>query len=227
MWLNLPVAITRVYDATFSYNRGSSPVFDTNSTAMFFLSGSHLKRRDRSGLTVMARRLPADTLFWVGEKFGLVCCCNKQTLERMFVFDVNDPVIKHKVYLPAIQADLIEVGCFFSDALCWFFVSVKEQEKVTNQCAVINREGQLTAVSKADAGDGSWLGSVHGKCAIGKSLLSTSEEGIVSVCCKGTAIHPQTFPQTKQFITQDCDLLPGAGGVYVVNKQNITFLQIT
>jgi hypothetical protein len=92
---------------------------------------------------------------------------------------------------------------------------------------VVSEGGAVLGSAEADAGDGSWLGTLHGKCAALGFLLAATDAGIVRVEIQSGALcETRRFPDTEPFTSSACALFVDAKGVYVVTSQEIRLLRI-
>jgi hypothetical protein len=108
-------------------------------------------------------------------------------------------------------------------------MSLRDNGVTTNRCFVIHKNGTVEAQAQAQEGDGSWLGTIRGKCASGNFLLAATDTGIVRVESDGSGNLVQTreFPDTEPFVSTNVHLFPGAQGVYVVGTSEVRLLRIS
>ena len=97
-----------------------------------------------------------------------------------------------------------------------------------NRCSVLGPDGVVIATTSAEAGDGSWLGTIRGKLPSRHGLFSVSDEGLVHIEVVGGSIDVGAhFVDTEGLVQSDCDLQPGASGnLYVIDSQRVMLLQI-
>jgi hypothetical protein len=144
-----------------------------------------------------------------------------------FVFDPMKRGMNDTVKLPPIHGQLIDSSCYFSKDRAWFFWSAQESGRRINHTIVIRPNGTVEGHAQTEDGDGSWLGTIHGKCATGNVLLCATDDGIVQVKHDGTTIvETKKFPDTEPFVSSDATLLVGQEGLYVVESRRITLLKI-
>lgn len=94
---------------------------------------------------------------------------------------------------------------------------------------MIHRNGTVEAQAQTQEGDGSWLGTIRGKCAAGNFLFAATDTGIVRVESDGSGNIVQTreFPDTEPFVSTNVHLFASAQGVYVVGTNEIRLLRIS
>ncbi len=204
--------------------RGLLPIFDANSTNVFFARGGGLWRVGKLGFDYAERWgdvLNSQTLFWVGEKHGFGFY-RAGEISVFFAFDTNHPGLNDSVTLPPIRGQLVDATCCFGSDRIWFFVATSEGGKTINRCHVLDGNGVYLGSHETTAGDGSWLGSIRGKCAAGGLLLSATDDGVVRVELGGTQLNVvKEFPATAQFVDTDSRIFLGNKGLYVAGKHDI------
>lgn len=205
---------------------GSLPIFDANKDYHYWLHQGQLLKSGQFGQEFIGDVLAGQTLFWVGLNFGFGFY-RAGNISVAFVFDAKRQGINDSVKLLPIRGQLIDSTCVFANDRCWFFISTQESGKTINQCLVIKQDGTIEATAKADSGDGSWLGSLRGKCAAGNFLLAATDGGIIRVEPVGERIDvTKEFPDTAKFVDSGCHLFPGNEGLFVVSSKEINLLKI-
>ena len=203
---------------------GSLPVFDANRSKVFWVQDGVLYRTGTLGPERIGDVLAGQTLFWAGEKFGFGFY-RAGTLSVCFVFDVDGKLNDTVAY--RVQGQLIDSTCFFAKDRCWFFTSVRDGARTINRCAVIGRNGAVEATIEGEAGDGSWLSQIRGKCAVGKILFVATDDGLIRMDVENGAIAQSTeFPDTEPFVDSGCHLFAGDNGIYIVDDHEIRLLRI-
>jgi tRNA A-37 threonylcarbamoyl transferase component Bud32 len=204
-----------------------APVFDTNDSARYWVQDGQLKRDGVLGPDYIGDVLGGQTAFWVGEKFGFGFY-RAGELNVAFVFDAQRRGIKDSLKLPFLRGHVLSTNCLFSLDRCWFFAAIQDGSRTVHHAAVIKADGSLEATATANAGDGSWLGTLSGKCAAGNFLLAATDDGLVRVETSGGAImKTREFPDTEPFVDSGCHLYAGRRGLYVVEPRKITVLSIS
>jgi H/ACA ribonucleoprotein complex subunit 3 len=206
---------------------GSLPLFDSNSQSNYWIYDGRLMKEDTYGPKHIGDVLSKQTLFWVGSKFGFGFY-RAGNFNVGFVFNTSGGAINDSVKLPPIRGQLIDSTCFFADDWAWFIISTREKGRTTNKCMIIKSNGDIKATAEATDGDGSWLGTIRGKCAAGNFLLAATDDGIVRVEPVGGNLDViKDFPDTEPFIDAGCHLFPGRGCLYVVSRRSIKSLKIS
>lgn len=205
---------------------GSLPLFDTNEHNKYWLYDGTLLRDDYLGQKFIGNVLKGQTLFWVGQQFGFGFY-RAGNIHTGFVFDANSGCINDNINLPLIPGQLIDATCYFAGNWVWFLTTIREKGQTINRCLIVKSDGTIKEYVEAKDGDGSWLGSIRGKCAAGNFLLSATDEGIVKVEPVGGSISiTKEFPDTEPFVDSGCHLYPDKNGIYVVDRNTIKMLQI-
>lgn len=206
---------------------GNLPIFDVNESFRYWLqSNGSLMRDGEFGPEFIGNVLPGQTLFWVGSTFGFGFY-RAGNLNIAFVFDAFRKGINDNVKLPPLRGQLIDSACSFTSERCWFFVSTQEGANIINQCIVIRRDGVIEAAAKVKSGDGSWLATLRGKCALANFLFATSDEGIVRLETQNDQIiQTREFPDTEPFVDAGSHIFAGKEVLYVVGAQEIKTLKI-
>ena len=96
-----------------------------------------------------------------------------------------------------------------------------------NSCFMIKRDGIVEASAETEADDGSWLGTLHGKCALGDFLLAPTDDGIVRVKALQNRLGVEKeFPDSKRFVHSGRSLFVDKSGLAVVGSREIWRLTI-
>jgi hypothetical protein len=206
---------------------GSTPLFDANESTFCFSQAGQLKHEAEFGSEYIGDVFPGQTQFWTGSTFGFGFYWAGR-LRVGFVFDPSKRGLNDSVKLPPMRGQVIDSSCYFSKDRAWFFWSAQDGSRRANQCIVIRPNGTVEGHAQADADDGSWLGTIHGRCAVGNVLLCATDEGIVQVKNEGGAIvESKRFPDTEPFVSSDATLLVGNEGLYAITGKEITLLKIS
>lgn len=202
------------------------PVYDAYRNTRYWLSGGRLYRDGALGKEDVGGVLEGQTLFWVGPAFGFgFYRAGRYT--KAFVFDAIHRGINDSVPLAPVKGQLIDSTCAFTEKYCWFFITTQEHGNYINRCCVTTREGKIEASAEAKEKDGSWLGTIRGKCAIGKWLFAATDKGIVRLTIDGANIREDSaFPDTEEFVDQESSLAPAPNGLYVIGNKTIILLTI-
>ncbi|MGK7874452.1 MAG: hypothetical protein AB4426_14440 [Xenococcaceae cyanobacterium] len=220
--LNPGTSLPRI--AVDSYD--NLPMLNCNEFARYWLHSGQLLRDGSLGQEYIGDVLQEQTRFWVGSNFGFGFY-SAGNLNVAFVFDAKRHGINDQVKLPRWQGQLVDATCTFSHDHCWFFMAIQEQGRMIHRVCVIRPDGTIIAIAEAERGDGSWLSTIRGHCAANNFLLAATDEGIVRVeSNNGQIVRTKKFPDTEPFVDASCQLFASSKGLYVVNQQQITLLQI-
>jgi len=202
------------------------PMFDTNHGHYYYLTNGQLYRNGDIGREYMGDTLTNQTIFWVGEKFGLGFY-RAGALQIGFVFNSAQRGINDRVTFAPIRGHLIDATTTFSGNKAYFFTSSQESGRTVNRCQLVNSAGEIEASAEALAGDGSWLGIIRGHVALANCLLSPTDNGVVKVETQNCQLTvTKEFPDTEPFVDTQSKLLAGNDGLYVVGRHEIWRLQI-
>jgi hypothetical protein len=93
---------------------------------------------------------------------------------------------------------------------------------------IVLPDGTVAASTQAEAGDNSWLSTLHGKCAAGNFLFAPTDDGIVRVEPQNDRILiTKEFPDTEPFVDRNCQLFATQQGIYIVKQREIQLLTIS
>lgn len=213
-------------DTTYVDRYGNLPVFDANAGHRYWVENGVLQHEGLVSPTRIGEVLKDQTLFWVGSKFGFGFY-RAGELSVAFVFDAERKGINDSVRLPALRGQLVDARCFFSSTNAWFLASLKREGRIFNRCTVVRPDGTVEAMAEGEDGDGSWLGTIRGRCAVGHLLFAATDDGILRVEIKGGALQKTAaFPDTEPFVHSGCHLFPAKEGIYVIDRKEITLLKI-
>jgi tRNA A-37 threonylcarbamoyl transferase component Bud32 len=216
------------------------PVFAASARARTWVHGGRLLRRKAAaarggGVAAMLEAetvdrvgdvLAGQTLFWVGERFGFGFY-RAGTLAVAFVFDAARVGLKDTVKLPFLPGELVDADCALDAERAWVFLAAQHRGKTVHQCVVVRADGTIEASAQAEAGDGTWLGALHGRCAVPGFLLAPTDAGVVRVEPRqGALVSTRSFPDTEPFVDQASRLLAGREGLFVVGAREIRLLRI-
>jgi tRNA A-37 threonylcarbamoyl transferase component Bud32/ribosomal protein L32 len=206
---------------------GTLSLFDANDQHLYWIDDGRLMRDDLLGPKYVGDVLSGRTLFWVGSDFGFGFY-KAGNLNIGFVFDTNRSGINDSVKLPPMTGQLVDSTCYFAGNWCWFLYSMREKGITINRCVIVKSDGSVNQTAETREGDGSWLGSIRGKCAAGKFLLSATDEGIVKIEPDGNTLSVvKEFPDTEPFVDSGCHLFAGPSELFVVSRREIKTLRIS
>ncbi|MGC4119005.1 MAG: hypothetical protein QM765_31435 [Myxococcales bacterium] len=171
--------------------------------------------------------LAGQTRFWVGPTFG-IGFYRAGMLSVAFAFDGAKGGLNDQLKLPPLPGQLLDATCALDERRAWLRLALQTGGRTRHLCLVYSRTGSLEATAEADAGDGSWLGTLGGACAVGGMLLVATDAGIarVEVQAGGAITKTRDFPDTEPFVSSQSRLLVSRDGLVVVNQQEIAVLQL-
>jgi hypothetical protein len=208
---------------------GNLPMFDSNGQKLFWLQGGNIMREGDLGFDFpesVGQILQGQTLFWTGPTFGFGFY-RASTLTVAFVFNTTGRGINDTVKLPRISGQLIDSTCVFAKDRCWFFLATQEAGKTLHHCHVISQAGVVLASTQAEAGDGSWLGTIRGKAAAGRFLFAPTDDGMYQAeVANGQIVQTRTYPDTEPFVDANSQLFAATEGIYVVDREEIHLLRM-
>jgi len=206
---------------------GTQPLFDTNARARYWTAQGQLLRDGPWGPEYIGDVLAGQTHVWVGTRFGFGIY-RAGELSVAFVFAAERRGINDTVRLPPLRGQWLDATCVFTDAHGWFFVATQVQGKIVHQCLQLDSQGHVEATAQAEQHDGSWLGTLHGKCAAGNCIFAPTDDGIVRLEPRhGQLVQTKVFPDTEPFVDSSCHLFAGQQRMYVVDRHEIRVLTIT
>ncbi len=200
----------------------------TNSDATYYISNRMLWRKDKSGNITNSDYLKGNPAFWVGEDFGIVAEKSPKGIKPEFVFDARDLNRTQRIgNSKEIEGQLVDSACYFDKDYSWLLTSMKEGQDTMNHCMVINQRGEIVKSVKTKAGNDTWLGNIHRKCAAGNSLLTPTDNGVkkTTLDLKSKELNSKTYPETAAFVNSRSKLLRGKNEIYAVNSQDIVKLE--
>jgi hypothetical protein len=211
------------------------PVFAVNSRYRYHVHGGRLFRRAArptqsllagDALEVVGEALSGQTRIWAGERLGFGFY-RALGLSVAFVWDADRRGVKDTVRLPWPSGQVVDAAAAIDEDRAWFFLAHERGGRIRHLCAVIGADGALLGAAEADAGDGSWLGTLAGKQAIGGALLAPTDHGIVRVeVSGGVAAEARCFADTEPFVHAGCTVIAGRAGLWVVDSREVRALQI-
>lgn len=165
--------------------------------------------------------------WWVGEEFGLICTNNSMGFKPEYVFDAHNLNIKHPVNFRRLEGNTTGASaCYFDKDICWLLLPMRKDGNIVNYCMVINNKGEFLKGAIADADSNTWLGEIKGKCAVGNSLLTPTDAGILQVTLVGKELLSTIYPNTEDFVNYHVKLLRGKDNeIYAVKDREITKLE--
>lgn len=214
-------------ETLFTNTHAGLPVFAVNDKHCYTLASGRLERNGVLGQEHVGDVLEGQTLVWAGPTFGFGFY-RAANLHVAFVFQDGVHGVNDAVALPRLPGQLVNATCRFTSDRCWFFAAFSDGGKIKHRCYVINASGVIEGAAEAEAGDGSWLGTIGGGAAVQNFLLAPTDDGVVRVEVVGTSLNvTKTFPDTEPFVDAASRLFALPDGLYVVSAHEIVKLVIT
>ena len=210
---------------------GTGPSFDVNGRHRYWTAAGRLLRDAPATWGAGATEsigdvLAGQTRIWAGPTFGFGLY-RASNLSVAFTFDAERRGINDTLRLPPLRGQLVDATCALDEGRAWLLLALHTGGRTTHLSLVYSRAGVLEAVAEAAAGDGSWLGTLHGRYATQGMLLCPTDSGIVRIEVRSGALQKtRDFADTEPFVDADCRLLGGKDGLYVVKAREITALRI-
>ncbi len=205
---------------------GTLPVFDANASSYFFLQNGKILRNGQWAPEQIGQVLEGRTLFWTGPDFGFGFS-RAGGLQIVFVFDAKSRGLNDSVKLEHIRGQLVDSTAVFGRDRCWFFIATQESGKTIHRAYLVRGNGSVEASAEAEANDGSWLGTIRGKCASSNFLLAATDDGLVRLeADNGKIIVAREFPDTEPFVSSASNLFASSDGLYVVGRKEVVRLTI-
>jgi hypothetical protein len=210
---------------------GRGPAFASNGRHRYWTSAGRLFRDAPSTLGGASIEgigdvLAGQTRIWAGPSFGLGLY-RASNLSVAFTFDSERRGINDSLRLPLLRGQLVDAACALDERRAWLLLALHHGGRTNHLCLTYSRAGALEATAEATADDGSWLGTIRGKCATQGMLLAATDAGIVRVEVRDGALQKtREFPDTEPFVDAASQLLVGKDGLYVVGRNDITALKM-
>jgi hypothetical protein len=202
------------------------PAFAANAHHRYWAHAGGLWRDGNLGPERMGHVLQGQTRLFVGPRFGLGFH-RAGSLRGAFVFDATRPGLKDGLALPWPAGKLVDVECLFDGPNAWLFLAEESNGRTVHHCVVVSADGAVRATAQAEAGDGSWRGSLRGKCAVGDTLFAATEAGLTRVELRqGRLDAVREFPDAEPFVDTDCRLFMSRHGLTVARRQELSGLRM-
>lgn len=144
-----------------------------------------------------------------------------------FVFDTKRGPLR-QLELPHIEGRLVDWSATFDDGHVLFCTATTKAGRVIHTAHLIDSKGAVLASESGPAGSSAILHGVFGKCLASGAILVPTDDGLVLVRADRstrTFVPVRAFPETRDLVPPDADLLVGPGGsVYVVTHDEIVHL---
>ena len=215
---------------------GNENAFAVNERYRFFVHGGRLfrraSRRAASSIEALGQGaaepwgdvLAGQTRLWVGERLGFGFY-RAGSVSVAFTFDTERRGINDSVKIPWPSGQIIAADAAIDLDRIWFFLSFARAGRIGHLAAVVGADGTLLGMREAEAADGSWLGALSGKRAIGGALLTGTSAGLARVELGPNGPEEvKRFADTEPFVHESSRLLAGRAGLWVVDMREIVSL---
>lgn len=208
-------------------------VFDVGGEHFYWVESGALYQRKRIPTTFVERQLKTriaggitdQTMIYMSNNIGLGWYMVGALPVAYVIHPKSKGVINFQ--MDAINGKLIKHTCHFGKDHIWFMLHYLKNGKETVRCILVHHNGTVVGTMEESLDPDSWFANILGMCAIGPYLFAPTDNGIVRVECRGGQISvTKEFEATEAFINQESQLLPGKGGIYVVDTHEITLLKM-
>jgi hypothetical protein len=202
------------------------PVFAANARHRFWAVGGGLWRDGAHGPERWGDVLEGQTRLFVGPRFGLGFH-RAAGLRGAFLFDVERKGLRDGLSLPWPSGQLLDAAALFDGDAVWLLLAEESGGRTVHHAVLLGADGAVKASARADAGDGSWLGTLGGKCAVGGALFCATDAGLTRVELRQGRLEPmREFPDAEPFVDSGSGLLMGREGLTVVGASDLTVLRM-
>ncbi len=144
-----------------------------------------------------------------------------------FLFDTARGPLR-QLELPHLQGRLVDWSTTFDKGHVLFCTSTEQAGRVMHSAHLIDARGEVLASETGPAGSSAILAGVSGKCLANGAVLVPTDAGLVLLRADRATrsfVPIRAFPETRELVPPDADLLVGPGGsVYVVTHDEIVHL---
>lgn len=144
-----------------------------------------------------------------------------------FVFDTQHGVLR-QLELPHLDGKLVDWSATFDAGHVLFCTATEKAGRLTHAAHLVDAKGVIVASESGFAGSSPILAGISGKCLAGGAVLVPTDDGLVLVRADRATrsfVPLRAFPETRDLVPPDADLLVGPGGsVYVVTHDEIVHL---
>lgn len=144
-----------------------------------------------------------------------------------FLFDTERGPLR-QLDLPHIDGRLVDWSVTFDAGHALFCTATEKAGRVVHAAHLVDAKGAILASETGPAGSSTMLQGTFGKCLANGAILVPTDDGLVLVRADRAArtfVPIRAFPETRDLVPPDADLLVGPGGsVYVVTHDEIVHL---
>ena len=208
------------------------PAADAGPDGLVLVQGDTLVRTESA--TRAGQVLEGQTHVRVGPTMGF-CFYRASGLTVAFVFDPRRGPLRQIEGFPPLAGRLAGWSAVFGDDHALVTFALEATGKTMHRAFLINATGRVVASDESAGDQSAGSGGVLPPSLAGRALgpggtiLCASDQGLMLVRADGTDLRSvRLFPEAKDFVSPDDDLLVGSGGsLYAVSDDEITHLCFT
>jgi hypothetical protein len=205
---------------------GADTAFDCNERLLYTIEDGRLVSYERPSPVTVGGVLRNQTRIWVGEELGFGFY-RAGGLSGALMWSVGSPGINDRVPLELPSGQLLDATCVFGRGAVFFLAQAREGAQVVNTCTLYDGRGTMLARERGVDGDGTWLGTLRGKTAVGGRLLCATDGGIVRVDETGGRLDvAREYPETARWVHGGSHLFAGPTELYVITGERIDALRL-
>ncbi len=144
-----------------------------------------------------------------------------------FLFDTRRGPLR-QLALPHLDGKLRGWSATFDEGHVLFCAATEKNGRVVHSAHLVDAKGELLASETGPAESSAILAGISGKCLANGAVLVPTNDGLVLVRADRATrsfVPIRAFPETRDLVPPDADLLVGPGGsVYVVTHDEIVHL---
>jgi hypothetical protein len=179
-----------------------------------WLAGAARWPRGPRGAVVVGPLVPGATRLWRGERTG-AGMWRAGGCAVGLTFVPGRRGLDDRARLPAIRGRVLAQGCIPGDTHAWLWWRELDGARERVRLVAIGG-GRVLGDVEADAADAGWLAGLAGACPAGPWLFVPTDDGIVRAELAGATIAiTRRFPDTRDVVAADDDLIPVPGGLAV------------
>jgi hypothetical protein len=151
-------------------------------------------------------------------------------ITMQFLFDAARGPLR-QLALPHLEGRLVDWQATFDDGHVLFCTATEKAGRVVHAAHLVDKRGEVLASETGPAGSSAILSGaagLSGKCLKNGAVLVPTDDGLVLVRADRatrTFVPARAFPETRDLVPPDAELLVGPGGsIYVVTHDEILHL---
>jgi len=156
-----------------------------------------------------------------------LCFYRAGAITMFFVFDPRRGPLR-QLSLPHLEGRLVDWSVAFDDAHALFEAITEKDGRATHVAHLVDARGEVLASHVAPTSAAPFPDGLSGRGLAGGSILSATADGLVLLRADRATrrfVTARAFPETRDLVPPDADLLVGPGGsIYVVTHDAIVHL---